>query len=231
MAGKSKLVPLNMRVAPEVRRRIEAAAENAGHSLTQEVVQIINRDGAAHAVIEQAMGGKEMFALFQVLAGIARGVESQTGRAWNEDYETSIAVQSAWEEFLLRYATRVGRVDIREFYGPESSVRNPGDPPTAPTPPKRPPGGQAWPDMEEAMDEYEKKSERFESEALDWMQKSKDWQQKAKESIDGLNRSEEARRLGKEVGESWDLPSPKQEGSFRRSRLRHFRFGPSGSTE
>ncbi|MCH8112490.1 MAG: hypothetical protein IH905_11145 [Proteobacteria bacterium] len=79
-----------------LRAQIAAAARRRGISLNAEAVDRLERS----IQNEEAMGGPEPYALFRMLGAAAEFVETKTGKAWSEDWETFLAVRAAWHPLI-----------------------------------------------------------------------------------------------------------------------------------
>lgn len=91
-----KNAPLNMRTSPELRERIEKAADLWGHSLSSEVARRL----ISSFHYEDAMQGAFISAFAQLMASTIRAIEEQTGKGWHEDFATYRAVQAAADKLL-----------------------------------------------------------------------------------------------------------------------------------
>jgi hypothetical protein len=91
-----KLAPLNMRTSPELRTKIEEAADANGRSLTQEV----ERRLITSFIFDDARGGPHIGALANMLCSAIQMIELSTGKKWTEDTDTWEAAQAATIRFL-----------------------------------------------------------------------------------------------------------------------------------
>lgn len=86
-----KLAPLNMRTSPELRAKIEEAADANGRSLTQEV----ERRLFSSFTLDQYVGRMHIQSLTLMLGAAVSLIEDRTGKRWTEDQETWIMVSEA----------------------------------------------------------------------------------------------------------------------------------------
>ena len=99
--GEGKRVPLNMRTTQETRDRLAKAAADSGRSLVQEVEYRLERSFLDEDARDREMGGKGLHALFRLLGAAAEIIEARTGKNWSEDWDTGMAVFSAWQRLLV----------------------------------------------------------------------------------------------------------------------------------
>ena len=92
----AKLAPLNMRTDPELREKIEEAADRTGRSLTQEVERRLRTS----FILEDFMGGQHVHALVHMLGATINRIEMRTGKKWIEDEATWRAVQEAAKKLI-----------------------------------------------------------------------------------------------------------------------------------
>lgn len=137
LASKPKvpLASLSLKVPQRVRDRLEQQAAESGRSLTQEATQQIMSGlaagDAAIDTIERTMGGPEMFALFQAMAGTAGMIEAKTGKKWSEDIKTYVAVETAMRQLIQQHGEQAQK-QIKDAF---AMLPDPGPQPQTPIPP------------------------------------------------------------------------------------------------
>lgn len=93
---KPKLAPLNMRTSPDLRAKIEAAADENGRSLTQEV----ERRLITSFIFDDSRGGPHIGAFANMVCSAIQMIELRTGRRWMDDFDTFTRVRAATEQLL-----------------------------------------------------------------------------------------------------------------------------------
>jgi hypothetical protein len=200
---QDKRAALTTRITQETRSALEDAARVSGRSLSQEIefrlVQSI-RD-------EDGFGGNENAALFRMLAGAAGLIEARTSKEWMKDWDTYIAVDSAWKR-LIGHA---GPPPPRELM---DRLEIPEELKTLPTPPEYPyssplakglmdglnrdkSGEELSKEFEQAQSRYGREKKKYE----------KLWAEFKKESDERLERFNQAKGLGLEVFREFFPPS------------------------
>lgn len=99
-SGGGKIVPLSMRTTAEIRQRMEKAAEANGRSLASEVEDRLLSSFNQDDMLEAMFGNAELINLFRILAASTDIVERRTGNSWTADYETFVAVRTAWKKLI-----------------------------------------------------------------------------------------------------------------------------------
>ncbi|WP_294211386.1 hypothetical protein [uncultured Sphingomonas sp.] len=95
--GKAaKNAPLNMRTSPDLRAKIEAAADANGRSLTQEV----ERRLITSFIFDDSRGGPHIGAFANMVCAVIQNVELDTGVRWMDDFDTFARVRGAVERLL-----------------------------------------------------------------------------------------------------------------------------------
>ena len=89
--SKVELVPLNMKVSPDLRSRLERAARQSGRSLTSEVGYRVER-GFDY---EKLFGSDYTQILVRFIADAVSLIEKDTGKRWNEEPEVLEKVLAA----------------------------------------------------------------------------------------------------------------------------------------
>ena len=92
----SKLAPLNMRTSPELRAKIEEAADVNGRSLTQEV----ERRLMTSFIFDEVRGGPHIGAFANMLAATIQTIEQRLGAQWIDDIAAHAAVSAATSRLL-----------------------------------------------------------------------------------------------------------------------------------
>ena len=87
------------RITPELRAKIDAAAEQSERSLAQEIEFRLEQSFA----VDEAFGGRQLHALFGLFGNAAVLIEQQTGKAVFEHWDTWVAVRAAWESLGVRF--------------------------------------------------------------------------------------------------------------------------------
>ncbi len=98
--GEGKKVPLNMRTTRAIRGRLESAAGRSGRSLVHEVEYRLEQTFRD----EDALGGRECYALFRMMGAAADLIEARTGKPAASDWETSVSVRTAWKMLIAEWA-------------------------------------------------------------------------------------------------------------------------------
>ncbi len=88
---KTATVDLKVRMKEPLRAQIERAAKDRGVSLNAEVVERLNLSFQK----EDALGGRELAGLFQMIAGAVALVEAKSGESWLKDWATFSSVRTA----------------------------------------------------------------------------------------------------------------------------------------
>ncbi len=99
--GERRGASMGFRPTPQIRAKLEQAAHENGRSMSQEVEARLEASFLDEEARNREMGGKELQALFRLLGAAAEIIEARTGRNWSEDWETGIAVFSAWQRLLV----------------------------------------------------------------------------------------------------------------------------------
>lgn len=114
--------PLNMKTTPELRERLESAAEKSGRALTHEVEHRIEKSFA----FDEFLGGPDAAFLAETIAVAVKHVQAMTGKTWREDEYTARQVDGAILNILRRLVGPIawpsGGANLRdfkeEFFGP-----------------------------------------------------------------------------------------------------------------
>lgn len=125
-----KIVPLNMRTTAEIRQRMEKAAEANGRSLASEVEDRLLSSFNQDDILEAMFGNAELINLFRMLAAATDIVEQRTGKSWAADYETFVAVKTAWEKLINELRPKPSAKD--RVAALEIEKLDPGPPPASP---------------------------------------------------------------------------------------------------
>ena len=92
---QSATVQLKLRMKEPLRARLEKTAKTRGVSLNSEAVDRIDRSYEHESGILWSIGGLEYFPLLAMLGNAVKLVEEQTGRKWQQDFETRAQVKQA----------------------------------------------------------------------------------------------------------------------------------------
>ena len=87
------------RITPETRAKLEAAAAQSGRSLAQEIEFRLEQSFEG----DEALGGRQLRALFGLLGNAANLIEQQTGKPYFEDWRTYVAVRAAWQHLIVGF--------------------------------------------------------------------------------------------------------------------------------
>jgi len=99
--GERRGASMGFRPTPEIRAKLEQAAHENGRSMSQEVEARLEASFLDEEARNREMGGKELRALFRLLGAAAEIIEARTGKNWSEDWDTGMAVFSAWQRLLV----------------------------------------------------------------------------------------------------------------------------------
>jgi hypothetical protein len=98
--NEAKRVPLNMRTTPSLRTRLEDAAAESGRSLAQEVEARLEASFVSEDQLRERFGSGELQAVFQMLAGATRLIETRLGTDPLTDFRGFLALREAWQGLL-----------------------------------------------------------------------------------------------------------------------------------
>ena len=101
---KAKRAPLNMKTTPQLRDRMQRAADANGRALTQEVEARLDRSLDR----DDQFGGQHVATFVDLLGMTIRVIEGRHGARWIDDPGTYDAVEAASLR-LLRPVQRAGR--------------------------------------------------------------------------------------------------------------------------
>lgn len=87
--GESKRAPLNMRTTPELRDKLEAAAEARGLSLTQEVVRRIEQSFELEEKLNLETSRAASNFVGRLIRSAVDAVEAKTEKKWKDDARTA----------------------------------------------------------------------------------------------------------------------------------------------
>lgn len=94
--SEPKRAPLSLRTSPELRDKVEKAAERATRSLAQEVEFRLEMSFRSDSLL----GGEHNHRLIKMLNGVIQTVEGRTGKSWREDAPTFYGVKAAVERVM-----------------------------------------------------------------------------------------------------------------------------------
>lgn len=95
-----KRATFTTRITERNRARIEQAATRNSRSISQEVEMLIERALESIDFEERLFGPSRQRDLFRMMAAAAALIESRTGVSWTNDWETSVAVEQAWQDLF-----------------------------------------------------------------------------------------------------------------------------------
>jgi len=114
-----------MRTSPDLREKIEQAAEANGRSLTQEV----ERRLITSFIFDDSRGGPHIGAFANMLCAAIQNIELDTGHRWMDDFDTFTRVRGAAER-LLEWRNpgieNISRINDAEARRDEASARHAG---------------------------------------------------------------------------------------------------------
>ena len=87
---------VTIRLRDDLKSSLQEAGVDQGRSLSEEIEARLE----ASLLGEAAFGGRELQTLFRLLGTVAEVIQEQSGKKWNEDWETSIAVRTAWNRLI-----------------------------------------------------------------------------------------------------------------------------------
>ena len=91
------------------RDRLEEAENSNGCPLVQEVGHRLNLPFR----LEDALAGREIALLCQMMVAVAGLIEAKIGHKWQEDYETYLAVEQAWQQLWHQFDPKLNlRLDL-----------------------------------------------------------------------------------------------------------------------
>ena len=99
--GERRGASMGFRPTPQIRAKLEQAAHENGRSMSQEVEARLEASFLDEEARDREMGGKELHALFRLLGAAAEIIEARTGKICSEDWDTGMAVFSAWQRLLV----------------------------------------------------------------------------------------------------------------------------------
>jgi hypothetical protein len=199
--GKGKRMPLNMRTTPETRKRLERAAADSGRSLVQEVEARLEQS----VMEDDALGGRQLRALFGMLGNAAVLIEEQTGEPYFEDWRTWVAVQAAWRRLIAAFGPKWPEENVSAL---EEAIATPVPKFPMPPPPLKPMGQGS---LEESI-EHEKARKDYEAALLIFEKENAEFK-RAGEAFQRIIEDEQAQMaLGKNVAASLLPEKPKKEG-------------------
>ena len=123
-------MPLNMRTTRELREKLEKNAANSGRSLAQEVEYRLEQSFRD----EEALGGRQLHALFGLLGNAAALIEEQTGKSCFEHFSIWLAVQGAWQHLIVGFGPKLPDMHVAAR-NEAAAVARPKMPETLPAPP------------------------------------------------------------------------------------------------
>ena len=103
---------MGFRPTPEIRAKLEAAAERNNRSLSQEIESRLEKSFTTEEVQEATFGGKHIHALMRLLSATVTLAEAETGRKWSEDRATFEAAKLSMDGLLKYFAPSGPRVDL-----------------------------------------------------------------------------------------------------------------------
>ena len=96
---EDKRKTLTTRITDRTRKRLDKAAQATGRSLSQEIEFRLEQSFEG----DEALGGRQLRALFGLLGNAAVLIEEQTGKPYFKDWSTWVAVQAAWRHLISAF--------------------------------------------------------------------------------------------------------------------------------
>jgi hypothetical protein len=93
--SKGKRGNFTFRVTDKLRSELIARAEGSGLSVSEEIERMLDQSINGAGIVAEVLGGPHNSALLLTIASAIRRVESSTGKKWNEDHDTNLAIRSA----------------------------------------------------------------------------------------------------------------------------------------
>jgi len=196
------------RITPELRAKIDAAAEQSERSLAQEVEFRLEQSFA----VDEGFGGRQFSALFRLFGNAASLIEQRTEKSYFEDLGTCRAVQVAWKRLMGGFSPNLPAEEIAAL-DQATAVPVPKLPmaPAPPTPPG-PPGLSlgTHQQYEQQFKQYEQQLKDYDA-ALDIYKKESAVYEKAGEALRRINEITQAQMaLGIDVAGSLLPERPKK---------------------
>jgi hypothetical protein len=94
--GTTKRSQFNTRLQQEVKERLEAAAQAAGRSLSEEIERRLEQT----LEDERRSGGAHLHSVLRLFSGVAALIEARKGKRFLDDPDTYVQVRSAWDRIL-----------------------------------------------------------------------------------------------------------------------------------
>ncbi len=157
---------MGFRPTPEIRERLEKAAEENKRSLSQEIESRLETSFLKEDAKHEVFGGREQFEIFKLLAGAAGIIEARKGRSWLEDWLTFISVRKAWDSLISSAAPR----PPEELSTAYEKIRTVGVP-AFPLPPSLGGDEKEWREGQDQFAEWSRASEDAARPANEWRQR------------------------------------------------------------
>jgi hypothetical protein len=93
--SKGKRGNFTFRVTEKLRNQLVAGAEESGLSVSEEIERRLDESFNSAGIVAQVLGGPHNSALILTIASAIRTVESLSGKKWNEDHGTNLAMRTA----------------------------------------------------------------------------------------------------------------------------------------
>ena len=159
--GSPKRSSINTRYRAETKQRLEAEAQNAGRSLSEEIEFRLDQSFRDADTLVEALGGRDTYDGLRVLGSVAAQIKTRTGKTV-ADEKTRFAILFAWKRLVIDWASPVEWIADLERLSDEMP-----DAPKRPETPARggllvPPASEAeWEDYREKLLKFEKDQETF----------------------------------------------------------------------
>jgi hypothetical protein len=93
--SKGKRGNFTFRVTDKLRNELIARAEASGLSVSEEIERMLDQSINGAGIVAEVLGGPHNSALLLTIASAIKTVENSTGKRWNEDHDTNLAIRSA----------------------------------------------------------------------------------------------------------------------------------------
>lgn len=115
--GTPKRSSFNTRLRSKLKERLEAEAQEAGRSLSEEIEFRLEQSFRD----EDTFGGAPMASLFRLLAAAAQIIENDTGKSRDDDWDTYMITNEAWRALISASSPPVPD-EIRDEANPDHII-------------------------------------------------------------------------------------------------------------